>query len=53
MKKINLAWAIIWSVLAITCVVAIFWNPAHFFTLIISIVFATMFWNDYRKTKGM
>ncbi len=53
MEKINLTWAIVWSVIAALCVVAIFWNPAHFFTLAISVGFAYAFWHDYRKTKGM
>lgn len=53
MEKVNLFWAIIWSVMAVLCFVAIFWNPSHFFTLAISVVFAAMFWHDYKKTKGM
>lgn len=53
MEKINLVWAIIWSVIAALSLLAIFWNPAHFFTLAISVLFAAMFWHDSRKTKGM
>lgn len=53
MGKINLVWAIIWSVMAALCLLAIFYNPSHFFTLAISVLFAAMFWHDYRKTKGM
>lgn len=53
MKKVNLFWAVIWSVMAVLSVFTIFWNPAHFFTLAISVVFAAMFWHDYKKMKGM
>lgn len=53
MEKINLVWAIIWSVMAILCLVAIFWNPSHFLTLAISLFFAVMFWHDYKKTKDL
>jgi len=53
MEKINLFWAAIWSIVALSCVVAIFWNPAHFITLAIAIIFAVMFWYDYHKTKGL
>lgn len=53
MEKVNLFWAIVWSVVAVLCIVAIFWNPSHFFTLAIAVFFALLFWHDYRKTKGM
>lgn len=53
MEKINLAWAIIWTVTFIFCVIGFFWNPSHIFTAIICAFFAAMFWHDYRKTKGM
>lgn len=53
MEKINLVWAIIWTVVFATCVVGFFWNPSHIFTAIISALMAIMFWHDYRKTKGM
>lgn len=51
MEKINLAWAIIWGVMFVLCVVAIFWNPSHFFTAAISAVFTYMFLSDYIKAK--
>lgn len=53
MKKINLFWAVVWSLMALISVAAIFWNPSHYFTLAISVAFAAMFWHDYRQTKGM
>ncbi len=53
MKKVNLFWAIIWTVMAVLCLVAIFWNPSHFLTLAISAVMAGMFWYDYRKSKDV
>lgn len=52
-RKINLVWAIIWTVMAALCLLAMFWNPSHFFTLAISVLFAVIYWHDYRKTKGM
>lgn len=51
MEKINLAWAVIWGVMFVLCVVAIFWNPSHFFTAAISAVFTYMFLSDYIKAK--
>ena len=53
MGKVNLFWAIVWSVMAALCLLAIFWNPSHFFTLAISLIFAVMFWREYKETKGM
>lgn len=53
MEKINLVWAIIWTVMAAFCFLAIFWNPSHFITLGLAAIMAAMFWHDYRKTKGM
>ena len=53
MEKINLAWAIIWTVVFVTCIVGFFWNPSHIFTAAIAAIMAGMFWHDYRKTKGM
>lgn len=51
MDKINLIWAVIWSVMAAFCLLAIFWNPSHFITLAISAAFAVMYWYDWRKYK--
>ena len=51
--KINLFWAIIWSVMAILSLVAIFWNPSHFLTLAASVMFAAMFWHDYKQEKDL
>lgn len=53
MRKVNLFWAIVWSVMAGLSVLAIFWNPSHFFSLAISVFMGALFWHDYRKTKGM
>ena len=53
MEKINLAWAVIWGVLFILCVVGIFWNPAHYITSAISAIFFGMFIADYIKVKRM
>ena len=53
MNKVNLFWAIIWSVVAGLSLLAIFWNPSHFLTLGISVIMASLFWHDYKKTKGM
>lgn len=52
MEKINLAWTIIWGFVFVTAIVAIFWNPAHFFTAIVAGIFTVMFWNDYKRSKG-
>ena len=51
MEKINLAWAIIWGFVFVMSVVAVFWNPAHFFTMVVSAIFCYMFIRDYRKEK--
>ena len=51
MEKVNLAWAVIWGVLFVFCVVGIFWNPAHFVTAAISALFFGMFMHDYIKDK--
>jgi hypothetical protein len=53
MEKANLFWAILWTVMFVLSVVAIFWNPSHLFTMAVSALFAGMFWYDYRKTKGL
>ena len=53
MEKVNLFWAIVWSVMAVLCFVAIFWNPSHFLTLAISLFMAGVFWYDYRKSKNV
>lgn len=53
MEKVNLFWAVIWSVMFILCVVGFFWNPSHIFTAAISALFAGMFWYDYKKTKDL
>lgn len=53
MKKVNLFWAIIWTVMTVLSVVAIFWNPSHFLTLGISAVMAVAFWSDYKKSKDV
>ena len=53
MYKSILAWAIIWSIIAALCLLAIFWNPSHFITLAIALIFAVICWHDYKKTKGM
>lgn len=53
MAKINLFWAVIWTLMAILCLAAIFWNPSHFIAIAISLVFAGMFWYDYKKTKNL
>lgn len=53
MNKANLFWAIIWTIVFVTCIAGYFWNPAHIFTAIISALFAVLFWYDHRKTKGL
>lgn len=53
MKTTNLFWAIVWTFIAVLSIVAIFWNPSHFFTLAISAGFAGLFWHDYKKTKDI
>lgn len=53
MKKINLVWALIWSLVLVTCIIGIFWNPAHYVTAAISAFFAVMFWHDWRTTKDV
>lgn len=52
MEKINLFWAILWSVMAVLCFIAIFWNPAQILMLAISITFAAMYWHEYREDKN-
>jgi hypothetical protein len=53
MEKVNLFWAIIWSIMAVFCLIAIFWNPAQFLMLAISGAFAVMYWHEYHETKDV
>lgn len=53
MGKLNLFWAIVWTLVAVLSLVAIFWNPSHYFTLAIAVGFAAMFWYDYKQTRKM
>lgn len=51
MEKLSLGWAIVWGFVFIMSIVAVFWNPAHFFTMAISGMFFYMFIRDYRKER--
>lgn len=52
-KGTAIFWAIVWGIVFGLSIVAIWWNPCHFVTAIISGVFCALFIHDYRKTKGM
>jgi hypothetical protein len=52
-KFINKFWAIVWTVMCVLCIVAIFWNPAHWVTAGASGLMAVLFWADYIKTKNV
>lgn len=51
MEKVNLFWAIVWGLIFALSVVAIFWNPSHFFTAAISAVLCALFIKDYIEEK--
>lgn len=52
MNKTNLAWAIIWAIIAvITIIGTLFWNPAHWFTAGISSLLAIAYYNEYVEHK--
>jgi len=53
MGKINLFWAVVWSVVLALCIGGIWWRPANYIAAGIAAIIAAMFWHDYRKTKGM
>ena len=46
-------WAVVWGIIFILAIAAMFWNPCHIATAVISGVFCGLFIHDYRKTKGM
>lgn len=50
-KLINKFHAIVWTIMAVSCIVAMFWNPAHWVTAVMSGFMAGMFWAEYAKTK--
>lgn len=50
-KLINKFHAIVWTILCVFCVVAMFWNPAHWVTAGMSGLMAVAFWIEYAKTK--
>lgn len=53
MEKVNLFWAIVWGLMFAVAIVAIFWNPAHYFTAAISAIFFALFVKDYIETKRL
>lgn len=50
-KFVALWWAIIWGLVCVLCVIAIFWNPAHVATGCISALMCGVFLWDYFKTE--
>ena len=52
-KKMNLFWAIVWGLMLVTSIVAVFWNPSHFFTMVVSAVFFGLFLHDYIKCRNL
>lgn len=49
--KENLFWAIVWTIMLVLDIVAIFWNPSHFLTAAMAAFFACIFWKEYRDAK--
>lgn len=47
----SLFWAIVWAIVLVLSIVAIFWNPSHFITLGFSAFFTGAFIRDYIKTR--
>lgn len=50
--KESLTWAIIWSILAVLSVVALFDNKSHVFILTLSVILAAIHWKAYLKEKN-
>ena len=52
-KYSNFFWAIVFTVIAVFSLIAIFWKPIHYVTLGISVLFAALLWYDYEQTKDL
>ena len=52
-KNSSLFWAIVWTIVFISAIVGIFWNPSQFITAALSGAMAVCFFADYRKTKNL
>ena len=46
-----LAWAIIWTLIAIVAVIGMFWNPAQWVCACLAAMMASVFYNEYVKEK--
>ena len=52
-KKIALVWAVIWGLVSILSIIALFWNPAHIATAVISVGMTVLFVYDYITSKNI
>lgn len=53
-EKFNgLVWAAIWAVILVLCIVAIFWNPAHWITAFVAACMTVLFIHDFRTTRNL
>lgn len=53
-EKFNgLVWAAIWAVILVLCIVAIFWNPAHWITAFVAVCMTVLFIHDFRTTRNL
>lgn len=52
-KLTGLVWAIVWAILLILAIVAIFWNPAHWVMAFIAVCMTVLFIHDYRTTRNL
>jgi len=52
-KVTAIFWAVVWGIVFALSIAAIFWNPCHIVTAVISGVLCGLFIHDYRKTKNL
>lgn len=52
-KLTGLVWAIVWAVIFILAIVAVFWNPAHWITAFVAACMTVLFIHDYRITRNL
>ena len=51
MENTDLILAAVWLLVAILCLVAVFWNPAHFISLTICVVMGISHYLEWKNTK--
>lgn len=51
MGKVNLFWALVWTLIAAVCVAAIFLPSMAYVAIAIAAVFSVTFWREYHRTR--